>query len=75
MNAQRVYRTFRPYALDLAATHDVPIEEALLALARAASHCPPNLAPFEIARYVREQTEQWIVQFKHSGRGLLEETG
>ncbi len=72
MDAQRIYRTFRPYALDLAATHDVPIEEALLALARAAAQCPPNLAHFEIARYLREQTEQWIVQWKHSGHGLRE---
>ena len=72
MDAQRIYRTFRPYALDLAATHDVPAEETLLALARAASQCPPNLAHFEIARYVRAQTEQWIAESKHSGRGLRE---
>ena len=37
MDAQQMYRTFRPYALELAAMHDVPIEEALLALARTAS--------------------------------------
>jgi hypothetical protein len=72
MDSLRIYRTFRPYALDLAATHDVPIEEALLALARAASQCPPNLAHFEIARHVRTQTESWIVQSKQHGRRLRE---
>jgi hypothetical protein len=71
-DAQQIYRTFRPYALDLVATHDVPIDEALLALARAASECPTNLTHFEIGQYVCAQTEQSIVQSKHSGRGLRE---
>jgi hypothetical protein len=74
MDAQKIYRTFRPYVLDLAATHDVPVEQALLALARAASQCPPNLAPFQIAQYVREQVEQWIEESQQS-RGELRETG
>jgi hypothetical protein len=43
MDAQRIYRTFRPYALELAARHDTPIEDALRALARAASQCPADL--------------------------------
>lgn len=72
MDAQRIYRTLRPYALNLAATHDVPAEEALLALARGVSQCPPNLSHFEIARHVRTQTERWIVESKQSGRGLRE---
>ena len=72
MDAQRIYRTFRSYALDLASTHDVPPEEALLALARAASQCPTKLAHFEVAKYVRAQTEQWLVQSKNSARGLRE---
>ena len=72
MDAQRIYRTFRRYALDLAAMHDVPPEEALLALARAASQRPPNLSHLEIARYVHAQTEHWIVQSKHIGREFRE---
>ena len=72
MDAQRIYRTYRLYVLDLAATHDVPVEQALLALARAASQCPPNLAPVQIAQYVREQIEQWMVESQQSGRGLRE---
>jgi hypothetical protein len=64
MDAQRVYRTFRRYALELAARHDVPDDEALRALARAASDCNPNLADFEMARYVRAQTEESILQSK-----------
>ena len=72
MDAQRIYRTFRSYALDLAAMHDVPPEEALLALARAASQRPPNLSHFEIARYVHAQMSEWIVESQQSGRGLRE---
>ena len=70
MDAQRIYRTFRRHALDLAAMHDVPPEQALLALARAASQRPPNLSHFEIARYVHAQTEHWIVQSKGRKRGF-----
>jgi hypothetical protein len=72
MDAQRIYRTYRLYVLDLAATHDVPVEQALLALARAASQCPPNLAPVQIAQYVRAQVERWMVESQQSGRGLRE---
>lgn len=53
---QRIYRTFRPYALDLAEKRDVPLEDVLLALALAASECPSNLPQFEIAQYVRKRT-------------------
>jgi hypothetical protein len=70
MDAQRTYRAYRLYVLDLAATHDVPVEQALLALARTASQCPPNLAPVQIAQYVRAQIKQWIVESQQSGRGL-----
>ena len=74
MDAQRIYRTYRRYALELAARYDVPIEEALRALARAASECNPNLADFRIAQYVRAQTEQSIAQSRPS-RAELRETG
>jgi hypothetical protein len=72
MDAQRIYRTFRSYALDLAARDDVPVEQALLALARAAAHCPPNLARDQIAHYVRAELEHGIVESQQSGRGLRE---
>jgi hypothetical protein len=74
MDAQRIYRIFRTDALRSAERHNVPVEDALLALARAASECPPNLARFQIARRVRTHTEQLIVQSKQSG-GELRETG
>jgi hypothetical protein len=64
MDAQRINRTFRPYALVLGARHDVPIDQALLALARAAS-MRPGSRPLQIAQRVRAQTEKWIVQSKH----------
>jgi hypothetical protein len=70
MDAQRIYRTFRPYALERAARHDTPIEDALRALARAASQCPADLARSEIARYVRTQSEMSVVQSKVDGREL-----
>jgi hypothetical protein len=72
MNAQRIYRTFRPHALDLAAMHDVPPEEVLLTLARAAVQCPPSQSQFETARYMRAQIEEWIVRSKRSERALRE---
>jgi hypothetical protein len=72
VNAQKIYRTFRSHVLDLAATHDLPAEQALLALARAASRCPPNLAHFQTAQYVRAQIDEWIVDSQQSGRGLRE---
>ena len=67
MDAQRIYRTFRPYALELAARHDVPIEEALRALARASSRCPADLSLSEVARYVRTQSEKFAVQSRLAG--------
>jgi len=72
VDAQRIYRTFRSHVLDLAATHEVPAEQALLALARAASRCPPNLAHHQTARYVHAQMSEWIVESQQSGRGLRE---
>jgi len=72
MDAQQIYRTFRTHALRSAVRHNVPVEEALLALVRAASECPPNLAHFQIAQRVRTRTEQLIVQSKQSGGGLRE---
>jgi hypothetical protein len=72
MDAQRIHRTFRHMRLTLPPHTTCRPKEALLALARAASQCPPNLAPFEIARHVRAQTERWIVESKHSGRRLRE---
>ena len=74
MDAQRIYRTFRRYALDLAAMHDVPPEEVLLTLARAAVQCPQSLSESETARYMRAQIEEWIVRSKRSER-TLRETG
>ena len=72
MDAQRIYRTYRRYALELAARYDVPIEDSLLALARAASECNPNLADFKIAQYVRAQTEESIARAKSARAGFGE---
>jgi hypothetical protein len=66
MHAQRIYRTYRRYALGLAEKYDVPVDEALRALAHTASQCNPTLADLEIARYVRTQTEEWIGQSKRT---------
>jgi hypothetical protein len=74
MDAQRIYRTYRRYVLDLAEKSGVPVDEALRALARTASQCNPNLADFEIARYIRTQTEEWLVQSKRP-RPEYRETG
>ena len=72
MDAQRIYRTFRSHVLDLAATHDLPAEQALLALARAASQCPPKLTHFQTAQYVHAQIDEWIVEAQQSDHGLRE---
>jgi hypothetical protein len=69
VDAQSIYRTFRPSTLDLALKHGVPIETALLALARAASECPSSLAHSEIAQYVRARIEDEVL------REQLRETG
>jgi len=74
MDAQRIYRTYRRYVLDLAEKSGVPVDEALRALARTASQCNPNLADFEIARFIRTQTEEWLVQSKRP-RPEYRETG
>ena len=58
MDAQSIYRTFLPYALDVASERGVAIEDALLLLARAASACPANLPRFEIAQYVHADRDR-----------------
>jgi hypothetical protein len=72
MDALKIYRTYRSFALDLAARHDVPVEQALLVRARAASQCPPKLGPDQITRYVHAELEHGIVELQQSGRGLRE---
>jgi hypothetical protein len=69
MDAQSIYRTFRPSTLDLAVKHGVPIETALRELARAASECPSSLPHFEIAKYVRSRIEDEILgeQLRETG--------
>ena len=74
MDAQRIYRTYRRYALELAARYDVPGDEAVRALARAAFQCNPNLADFKIAQYVRARTEESIAK-SASTRLEFRETG
>ena len=74
MNARRIYLTFRRHAVDVAAKHELPVDEALRALARTASQCNPNLVDFEIARHVRAEIEESVVQPKRA-RSRFRETG
>ena len=69
MDAQSIYRTFRPSTVDRAVKHGVPIETALRALARAASECPSSVPHFEIAQYVRARIEDEILgdQLRETG--------
>jgi hypothetical protein len=62
MDAQQLYRAYRPYAVELAPKHGLALHEALLALARAAAQCPSHIEPSKAARFMHEHIEDEIVQ-------------
>jgi len=57
MDAQTLYRMYRPYAVEMAPKHGVELHDALHALARAARHCPSRMEPYRAARFMRERLE------------------
>jgi hypothetical protein len=67
VNAQELYRAYRPYAVELAPKHGVELHEALHALARAAAQCPSAMEASEAAHFIRKRVRDEIIQANATG--------
>ena len=62
MDAQKLYRMYRPYAVEIAPKYGVELHDALHALARAARQCPSRMESHRAARFMRERLELEILE-------------